>query len=197
MSGLARLASVLRLPDRWALTAALLLCMAGPLAASDGADAAAPQTVDNVDLSRYVGLWYEVLKIPNRFQDQCARNTSAEYRLRDDGRIDVINRCRTASGEADTAQGLARVVDAASNAKLEVSFIEFWGWRPFWGDYWVLGLAEDYSWAVIGTPNRKYGWVLSRTPVLDGQAAAEVRAILRANGYDPGDFATSPQDGEG
>jgi len=149
---------------------------------------APPQTVPAVDLSRYVGLWYETARIPNRFQDQCARNTTAEYALRSDGRIDVTNRCEVASGETDAAQGVARVVDTESNAKLEVSFVEFWGWRPFWGDYWILGLADDYSWAVIGTPNRKYGWVLSRSPRMDERTAAEVAAILRANGYDPADF---------
>lgn len=153
-----------------------------------------PATVPHLDLSRYAGLWYETARIPNRFQSGCERNATARYVLRDDGLIDVTNRCLSANGKADSAQGVARVVDTRTNARLEVSFVEFWGWRPFWGDYWVLGLAGDYGWAVVGTPDRRYGWVLSRTPVMEGRAVDEVHTILRRNGYDPAVFEDSPQD---
>ena len=112
-------------------------------------------TVDAVDLDRYVGLWHEIARIPNRFQKQCARGTTAEYTLRGDGRIRVVNRCVKGDGGTDEAEGVAKVVAGANNSKLKVSFVSFLGWRPFWGDYWVIGLDEDYQWAVIGTPDRK------------------------------------------
>ena len=151
-------------------------------------------TVSTVDLSRYAGLWYEVAKIPNRFQKQCVRGTTAQYALRDDGRISVVNRCVKEDGSTDEASGVAKIVDTASNAKLKVSFVSFLGWRPFWGDYWVIGLDADYRWAIVGTPDRKYGWVLSRTPSLDADAMDAIFAIIERNGYRRTAFEMSPQD---
>lgn len=139
--------------------------------------------VTYVDLERYVGRWYEIAKIPNRFQKQCARGTSAEYSLDEDGRITVVNQCFKEDGTRDEAKGVAKVVDAATHAKLKVSFVSFLGWRPFWGDYWVIGLDEEYRWAVVGTPDRKYGWILARTPTLGAEALDKVFAIVEANGY--------------
>jgi apolipoprotein D and lipocalin family protein len=149
-------------------------------------------TVDKVDLDRYAGLWYEVAKIPNRFQKKCVRGATAEYSLREDGRITVVNRCFKEDGQMDEVEGVAKIVDAASNAKLKVSFVSFIGWRPFWGDYWVVGLDEDYQWAVIGTPDRKYGWILARTPTLSDDALEEIFAILEQNGYKRESFEPSP-----
>lgn len=150
-------------------------------------------TVDHVDLSRYVGLWYEIAKIPNSFQDHCASNTIAEYSLNDDGTIKVINSCMESGGETDKAEGIAQVVDTKTNSKLEVSFVSIFGFHLFWGDYWIIGLADDYSYAVIGTPNRKYGWILSRTKKLADDKIAEAYDILKRNGYNPGDFVQSLQ----
>lgn len=150
-------------------------------------------TVPAVDLERYVGLWYEIAKIPNRFQKQCVRGTTAEYTLREDGRITVVNRCFKEDGRADEAKGLAKVVDDTGNAKLKVSFVSFLGWRPFWGDYWVIGLDEDYQWVVVGTPDRKYGWILARTPVLDEDTVEEIFSIIERNGYERDAFELSPQ----
>jgi apolipoprotein D and lipocalin family protein len=150
-------------------------------------------TVDAVDLQRYAGLWYEIAKIPNRFQDQCARGTTATYSMREDGRISVLNSCFEEDGQRDEADGVAKIVDGSGNAKLEVSFVSFLGWRPFWGDYWVIGLDEDYGWAIIGTPDRKYGWVLARTTELDEKTMADIYAILERNGYDKDAFERSPQ----
>jgi apolipoprotein D and lipocalin family protein len=137
-----------------------------------------PKTVKYVDLKKYVGLWYEVAKIPNSFQDQCVKNTTAKYTLTEDG-------------EVDDANGVVRVVDTKSNAKLEVSFVSFLGWRPFWGDYWIIGLDENYQWAIVGTPNRKYGWVLSRTPNLDNTTMNKIFEIIKDQGYDPKKFEIS------
>lgn len=148
--------------------------------------------VPEVDLQRYLGLWYEIAKIPNRFQKQCARGTTATYSLREDGRISVLNSCLKANGERDEADGIARIVPGTGNAQLEVSFVSILGWRPFWGDYWVIGLDEGYGWAIIGTPDRKYGWVLARTPELDDTTMTGIISILERNGYEWNSFERSP-----
>lgn len=137
-------------------------------------------TVPRVDLNRYLGKWYEIASFPQRFQRDCT-GTTANYALRDDGRIDVLNRCRKHSldGPEDSSHGQARVVDRQSNAKLEVSFF-----RPFWGAYWIIVLDPDYQYAVVGHPSRDYLWILSRTPTMAETLYAQVVAQLRAMGYD-------------
>jgi apolipoprotein D and lipocalin family protein len=159
-----------------------------PLAAACGqaAHAADPRTVASVDLGRYAGRWFEVARFPNDFQSQCVRDVTATYQSLDDGSLEVVNRCRTASGEMDEAVGVARVIDTATHAKLEVRFApSFLSFLPFvWGDYWVLGLDPQYRWAVVGTPDRADLWILARTPALadaDYQAALSVAA---AQGFD-------------
>ena len=151
------------------------------------------KVVSSVDLKKYVGLWYEIAKIPNSFQDQCVKGTTAKYTLKENGEIEVINSCIDKDGEVDDAKGVARIVDKTSNSKLEVSFVSFFGWRPFWGDYWIIGLDENYQWAVIGTPNRKYGWILSRIPQLDKATLDKIFSILSEQGYDPKDFEMDKQ----
>lgn len=158
----------------------------------DNVDERPVTPVGRVDLERYAGLWYEIAKIPNRFQKQCARGTTAEYTLREDGRIDVVNRCIKDNGEWDEAKGVAKIEGTDSNAKLKVSFVSFIGWRPFWGDYWIIGLDEDYRWAVVGTPNRNYGWVLSRKPAIDDVTLETIFEILERNGYVRDQFEMSP-----
>ena len=136
-------------------------------------------TVKQVELKKYVGLWYEIAKIPNSFQDQCAYGTTAEYKIDEDGDIIVINSCYEKDGSPDVADGLAKVVDKKTNSKLEVSFVSFFGIRPFWGDYWIIGLDKNYQWAVIGTPSRKYGWILSRTPSLPDDTMKIIFSLLK------------------
>jgi apolipoprotein D and lipocalin family protein len=152
-----------------------------------------PVTVDSVDLTKYAGLWFEIAKIPNRFQKSCARNTTAEYKLRDDGDIDVINRCIEENGDTNEVEGIAKVVDKKTNAKLEVSFVRILGIRLFWGDYWIIGLDTDYKYAVVGTPSRKYGWILSRTPELSTGEMNIIYNLLRKQGYNPKDFVITKQ----
>jgi apolipoprotein D and lipocalin family protein len=179
----------------------LFICTAAPnviivpatLSDSNPKDAPRVTTVTKVDLERYSGLWYEIAKIPNRFQKQCARGVTAEYVLREDGRLTVVNRCIKTNGDIDEAKGIAKIEDTASNAKLKVSFVSFIGWRPFWGDYWVIGLDEEYEWAVVGTPKRNYGWVLARTPTLEESTLEKIFAILERNGYERDTFEMSPQ----
>ena len=139
-------------------TAGLLLSMFCNTALAQ--TSAPARSVESVDLARYVGLWYEIANFPMFFQRNCIGDTTAHYSVLDDGRIAVRNRCRTKNG-VDEANGTAEIVPASGNARLKVSF--FW---PFKGDYWVFALDPDYRWAVVGNPNRKYLWVLSRTPVL-------------------------------
>ena len=151
-------------------------------------------TVSQVDLNKYIGLWYEIAKIPNSFQDQCAYGTTAEYKIDEDGDIIVINSCYEKDGSPNVADGLAKVVDKKTNSKLEVSFVSFFGIRPFWGDYWIIGLDEDYKWAVVGTPSRKYGWILSRTPDLPEETMQHIFSILKEQHYNPDDFEMSVQE---
>jgi apolipoprotein D and lipocalin family protein len=155
---------------------------------------ASPKTVEIVDLKKYIGLWYEIAKIPNRFQKACVKGTTAEYKINADGTIEVLNSCIEEDGQRETAEGLAKVVDKRTNAKLEVSFFSILGIRPFWGDYWIIGLGKNYEYAVIGHPERKYGWILSRTPQMAKEKLDEAYNILNKNGYDTKKFVFTPQE---
>ena len=139
--------------------------------------------VENVDLERYAGRWYEIARNPNRFERGCV-GVTADYTLRTDGRIGVVNTVRT-------IEGTARVVDTNTNAKLGVTF--FW---PFEGDYWILelGEAEDYGYAVVGEPSRRFLWILSREPTLDDDTYAEILSGLPELGYEPDRLEAVPQD---
>ncbi|MEO7506467.1 MAG: lipocalin family protein [Pyrinomonadaceae bacterium] len=137
------------------------------------------EVVDSVDLSRYVGLWYEIARLPNRFEKKCADSVTAEYVMRTDGKIDVINRCRKANGEFTTAKGKAKITDKKTNAKLKVTF--FW---PFYGNYWILDLGSNYEYAVVGDPSRKYLWILSRTPQLNETLYQQLLTKMAERGFD-------------
>lgn len=136
--------------------------------------------VDRVDLARYLGTWYEIATIPQRFQKGCV-GVTATYSLRPDGKIMVINRCRkkTLDGELRDIEGKAWVVDTKTNAKLKVQF--FW---PFSGDYWIIELDSDYRWAVVGHPNRNYLWILSRTPQMEQALYDDLLDRIGNKGYD-------------
>ena len=144
------------------------------------------RTVEAVDLNRYVGVWFELARLPNRFQAACDSDVRATYTRRADGRIDVINRCRRADGRVKEAHGVARVVDARTRAKLEVRFAPaVLSFLPaVWGDYWILGLAPDYSWAVVGSPDRKFLWILGRTPDLQPAQFTAAVTGARTAGFD-------------
>ena len=136
------------------------------------------EVVPSVDLSRYAGRWYEIARLPNRFQKKCADSVTADYALRADGKIQVVNRCRKTSGEFTSAKGKAKIVDKKTNAKLKVTF--FW---PFSGDYWILDLGTNYEYAVVGDPSRKYLWILSRTPRIDDTLYQQLLAKMEARGF--------------
>jgi apolipoprotein D and lipocalin family protein len=138
------------------------------------------RVVKSVDLNRYSGRWYEIARYANRFQRNCESDTTAEYTLRKDGKVQVVNSCRQKDGKIKTARGTAKVADKTTNARLRVTF--FW---PFYGDYWVIGLDPDYRYAIVGEPKRKYLWILSRTPEMDEATYKGVLEQIRSAGYDP------------
>lgn len=138
--------------------------------------------VEQVDVERYMGKWYEIARYPNFFQGTDCVATTAEYTLRDDGRVRVVNRCRrgTLDGPEESIEGVARVIDFDTNAKLKVQFF-----GPFEGDYWIIGLDPDYQWAVVGEPRRLFLWILSRTPTMSEDVYADIVARLPEQLYDP------------
>jgi apolipoprotein D and lipocalin family protein len=162
-----------------ASAAAFVLAPAADAASSD-AESKPLEVVPYVDIQRYLGTWYEIATVPQRFQKGCV-GVTAEYKLRKDGDIDVLNTCRqgTLDGKVRTAHGKAWIVDKKTKAKLKVRF--FW---PFTGDYWIIALDADYAWAVVGHPNRKYLWILSRTPLMDPALYDELLKLIEAKGYD-------------
>jgi len=155
--------------------------------------AAVPSLVPlpTLDVPSYMGTWYQVALFPNRFQKQCLSDTTAQYRQLDDGRIEVRNRCREADGRFSEALGIARTENSRlegatlAPATLAVSFLPAWlRWVPAWGDYWVIARASDGRYAVVSEPQRRYLWVLARTPSLSAEDEAAIRSTLTARGFD-------------
>lgn len=138
------------------------------------------QTVPYVDLKKYEGKWYEIASYPQKFQKGC-HCTTAEYTLSDKGYVVVENRCNKGSihGKPSYIKGKAFVDKNSGNAKLKVQF--FW---PFKGKYWIIDLADDYSYAVVSHPNRKYLWILSRTPQMNDLVYQQIMMRLKDNGFD-------------
>ncbi len=147
-------------------------------------------TVASVDLSRYAGTWYEIARLPMWFQRSCV-DSKAMYSSRPDGAIGVYNECVTKSGVVEHAEGVATVVDTKTNARLTVVF-DNWFARLFGssreGNYWILDLDSEYRTAMVGTPDRRYLWILSRTPQLE--EATYRRLVERASqlGYPVSDL---------
>jgi apolipoprotein D and lipocalin family protein len=135
------------------------------------------EVVPHVDLAKYLGKWYEIAHLPAKFQEGCSE-TTATYTLSEDGKISVLNECKR-NGKIKQAKGKAKVVDKATGAKLKVTF--FW---PFYGDYWIIKLGENYDYSVVGTPNRKYLWILSRTPNMDSKLFSELTEFAKSKGFD-------------
>ena len=155
----------------------LTACISAPPDRLEGD--APPPVVASVDVDRYLGTWFEIARADHSFERNC-QGVSAFYERRDDGMIRVINRCWEGSldGELDVANGRARIVDTETNAKLEVSFF-----GPFFGDYWIVELAEDYSWAVISEPEGRYLWILSREPQMVPETLEARLAYLQSLGF--------------
>lgn len=163
----------------------VLLCLFGAACAAHMA-LPPPETVPWVDLTRYQGTWYEIARLPMWFQRGCI-TSMATYGLVESGKISVLNECVTDRGERKTASGYASVFDTQSNAKLEVVF-DTWLSRLFpslvKGKYWIFFLDPDYQTAIVGTPDREYLWILSRTPTMDEEQYRHLVDWCRALGFD-------------
>lgn len=152
--------------------------------------------VSSVDLNQYLGKWYEIAAIPQFFQKKCVANTTAEYSKTDSELIKVMNSCDNAEGNREIAEGRAEVVDTNSNAKLRVTFVHFIFWIfQIGGDYWIIELAPDYSYAVVGHPDRTYAWILSRTPAMADGVLKALEVKIKSLGYDTCKILTSVQAG--
>jgi apolipoprotein D and lipocalin family protein len=145
-------------------------------------------TVPNVDLQKYSGVWYEIARLPNKFQKDCVGDVTAEYTLQQDGKIKVVNGCREAGKpELKKAEGVARVADEdkGSNSILEVRFapaiLSFLS--SVWGDYRILALDDQYRYALVGSNDRKYLWILSRTKTLDDAVYRRLLAAAVEQGF--------------
>ena len=144
------------------------------------------KTIAALDVTRYLGTWYEIAKFPNWFQKKCVSNTKAVYTAKPDGNLRVLNSCKTATGETSEAEGLARQIGAKDSPKLEVRFAPEWlSFLPLvWGDYWVIDLDPQYQVAAVSDPRREYLWVLSRTPQLDPKVYADLLQRLTQQQFD-------------
>jgi len=144
------------------------------------------KSISEFDVSRYMGTWYEIAKLPNWFQRKCVQGTQARYKVLGPAQIEVNNKCTTASGEEIQAIGLARPNGSGLPAQLEVRFAPEWAaWLPMvWGAYWVLDLDPDYQLAAVGDPSKSYLWILSRTPVVSSERYEAVLKRLNVMGFD-------------
>lgn len=146
------------------------------------------EVVPHVDLKKYLGKWYEIAHLPFRFENDCT-DITATYSLSKDGNVSVLNECLR-DGKLKQAKGKAKVVDKNTGAKLKVTF--FW---PFYGDYWIIDLGRDYDYAVVGTPNRKYVWILSRTPQMDDKLFSQLIEYVKSKGFDVGNLIKTSHKG--
>lgn len=144
------------------------------------------ETVEKVDLQKYLGTWYEIARYEHYFEKGC-RDVSATYSLKDDGDLKVINRCTKETDQKKEVVGVAYAVDE-SKSKLKVSFF-----RPFYGDYWIIMLDDEYRYAVVGDPSREYLWILSRTPKLEVKIKDEILNRLPGMGYSADPLIWTPQ----
>lgn len=142
-------------------------------------------TVKKVELDKYLGTWYEIARYPNSFEEGCS-DVTANYALKDDGDIKVTNTC-VKEGKENDAIGVAYATNV-ENTKLKVSFF-----RPFYGDYWIIMLGEDYSYAVVGNPSREYLWILARTSKLPQDVVDMIVKKLPSFGYSEDKLIWTPQ----
>lgn len=162
----------------YAFTLLLLLPLA--LLSTGCATTSAPlTTVKAVDIDQYAGTWYEIARLPNRFERGLTCVT-ATYTPLDNGKIEVRNAgYNTAKGRYKDIKGRAWQPNAAElPGQLKVSFF-----GPFAGDYYIMQLADDYRYALVGSPTREYLWVLSRTPTLDEATYNRLLAYAESEGF--------------
>jgi apolipoprotein D and lipocalin family protein len=184
---------------KFVLTAILpaLLLMSGTVSAqkNNSDNQMKPAAVASVDLNRYSGKWYEIARYSNKSQKNCIGNTTIVYTLKEAGKINVLNECLKKDGTVIDAKGEAKIVDKASNAKLEVRYAP--GYLAFlstsWNDYWIIDLDEKYQFAAVGDEDRENLWILSRTPKLGDAAYQNILRRVEKMGYKPGKLVKTPQ----
>lgn len=154
------------------------------------------RAVSELDLERYLGTWFEICRLPLKYEDAKATDITANYALNEDSSVRVENRLLDENGKPDRAIGKAEATDA-SNAKLKVSFLpEYLRWIPFTkGDYWVLAITPDYETALVGTPDRHHLWVLSRTPHAHPETVEGMLKTATAMGFDLSKLIWTEQSG--
>jgi apolipoprotein D and lipocalin family protein len=146
------------------------------------------KTVDKVDIEKYKGSWYEIARFEHFFEKGC-KNVTATYELTKDGKIKVINRCtQIEDNRQKEAIGIAYPTDS-TNSKLKVSFF-----RPFYGDYWIIDLDENYNYALVGSPSREYLWILSRTKTISDETKNNILEKLPKLGFDKEKFLWTTQE---
>jgi lipocalin len=149
-------------------------------------------TVDEVNIERYAGRWYEIARLPNKFE-KGLKCVTATYSLKKNGKIEVLNKGFSTDkiGKSNTAKGSAWIPDANYPGRLKVSF--FW---PFAGNYYIISLAEDYQYVLVGDPSRKYLWILARTKKLDDAIYSKLIEFARQKGFKVEDVEKIDQDCE-
>lgn len=165
------------------------------LASAQPSKQAPLQTVNSVEIPKYLGKWYEIARYPNKFQKQCVGNTTATYSQKPGGELEVLNECLRKDGTTDSAKADGKIADKTGNAKLKVRFAPgFLSFLPFvWADYWIIDLGSNYEYVVVGEPKREYLWILSRKPVLDDAVYQDIVRRVEAKGFVPTRLVKTPQ----
>lgn len=155
-----------------------------------------PRSVEQFELNRYLGLWYEIGRLPLRYEDDTATDVTAQYSLNDDGTIHVDNRCYDRFGEPTQALGQAEP-DAEHAGRLRVTFLPAgMRWVPFThADYWVLRIDAEYHYALVGTPNHKSLWLLAREPHIHPDVEDSYLTEAARQGYELESWIRTPQSG--
>jgi apolipoprotein D and lipocalin family protein len=146
--------------------------------------------VPSIDLKRYSGDWYEIAKLPNKFQKQCVGNTIATFSTkRNDGEMEVLNRCLTRDGKVQQLRGATKSLDAGTNSKMKVSFPKFSS-----SSYWIVDLEPNYQYAVVASPKRDYLWIYSRTPQMNDAVYQQILRRIEQMGFHPNRLIRTPQE---
>ena len=173
----------------------ILLLSSLTLPATASNDSPPLKPIAALDVQRYMGTWYEIARYPNRFERKCVKDTTANYSLRPDARLAVLNSCKQQDGSLMQASAVARQTGAENSPTLEVRFAPAWlSFLPIvWADYWVIDIDKDYQMAAVSEPRREYLWILSRTPKVDQHVYAELLTRLAAKGFDLNKLVLSQQ----
>jgi apolipoprotein D and lipocalin family protein len=170
----------------------LLICVCVLIPSKALAQKTAVTAVSFVDLKKYSGKWFEIAKLPHKFQKECVGNTTSTFNtMRDDGQMEVLNSCLQRNGKVDHFKGQATIVDAGTNSKMKVSFPKFSS-----DSIWIVDLDPNYQYAVVGNPDRKFLWILSRTPQMNDGTYQQILRNIEKMGFQPNKLVKTPQNVE-